>query len=257
MVWMRVVLCGVLALWGVACERSAPAEVAAPVAPVAPRELGAQAPEAAMRDMAEAEAPGVDEGALFAQELRLACDAAKPEQELRRELERRLKSQRALKLFEALWALEPAARSAQLKAAAAEAGGLPCPLADEWGAPSVAQPTGASSSDKGMASKTRAVVKEARVLSKAQVQDVANQHHAETWRCYSVLARDDASLAGRVEMSFEVSPRGAVTHVRVKSSALPAQVGSCLSSVIKRWRFPAPGAKAVGSYSFLFRTMMN
>ena len=63
------------------------------------------------------------------------------------------------------------------------------------------------------------------------------------------------TLSGRIAFDWTVSKTGSVKGVRVRSSTLGSpQVATCISKLIKRWKFPRPkGGEALITFPFLFR----
>jgi hypothetical protein len=80
-------------------------------------------------------------------------------------------------------------------------------------------------------------------LTAAAVLDrIQSTYLAGLQRCYRLGLAQDATLSGRVSISFTVDERGQVTDP--DADGLSSQVESCISEQMTRWRFPAPRDKA-------------
>jgi hypothetical protein len=92
-------------------------------------------------------------------------------------------------------------------------------------------------------------------LSMAEVSRVVNSHTHALQACYERALMGNPSLSGRIAFDWTVQTSGRVKGVRVRSSTLGSpQVASCISNLIKKWKFPRPkGGEVVITYPFLFR----
>lgn len=80
-------------------------------------------------------------------------------------------------------------------------------------------------------------------LTPAAVLDIIQSTYlAGLQRCYRLGLAQDATLSGRVSISFTVDERGRVTDP--DASGLSSQVDSCISDQMTRWRFPVPKDKS-------------
>lgn len=91
-------------------------------------------------------------------------------------------------------------------------------------------------------------------MSKESIRRVIQRHMNEVRFCYEEGLRKQPDLAGRVQVSFMISPSGVVTSATVADSSLHnAQVESCVAQAARRWTFPAPdgGGYVAVRYPFL------
>lgn len=80
-------------------------------------------------------------------------------------------------------------------------------------------------------------------LTAAAVLDrIQSTYLAGLQRCYRLGLAQDATLSGRVSISFTVDERGRVTDP--DADGLSSQVDTCISEQMTRWRFPVPKDKA-------------
>lgn len=90
-------------------------------------------------------------------------------------------------------------------------------------------------------------------LDKDIIRRIVRTHIKEVRYCYDKALRKDSNAAGKVVIDFEISPTGKVTRAEVKSTTLDDKdVGKCIASATKRWKFPKPkgGGKVSVSYPF-------
>jgi hypothetical protein len=84
-------------------------------------------------------------------------------------------------------------------------------------------------------------------FSREAVQQVVEQHRGEIQGCYEAsLAEKNANRrqarAGRVVMSWTITPEGHVRNVEVKKTSLrDRDVTTCMAGAIALWEFPPPG----------------
>lgn len=70
------------------------------------------------------------------------------------------------------------------------------------------------------------------------ISRVVNKHKDAIENCYRKEARLNPNLKGSVEVQFTISPDGKVGQVRIVNSSLRSKkVESCISRIIRRWRF--------------------
>jgi outer membrane biosynthesis protein TonB len=68
--------------------------------------------------------------------------------------------------------------------------------------------------------------------------------------CYERELKNDPGLRGTVEVQFTIGPNGGISNARhVGGTLRNATVGDCVSSLVKRWRFPRP---AVGRVDLIY-----
>jgi outer membrane biosynthesis protein TonB len=108
---------------------------------------------------------------------------------------------------------------------------------------------------RGKVTKMSTGVKVGGSLSRADVLKVINKHFHAVQACYERALMQTPNLSGRIAFDWTVSTSGSVKGVRVRSSTLGnPKVANCISSLIKRWKFPRPkGGEAVITFPFLFR----
>lgn len=94
-------------------------------------------------------------------------------------------------------------------------------------------------------------------LSREVITRVIRSHVGEVRSCYERELARRPGLAGRLTVSFVISPTGAVQIATVSSTTMddPA-VESCVAAAARRWRFPAPegGGVVRVSYPFVFES---
>jgi TonB family protein len=73
--------------------------------------------------------------------------------------------------------------------------------------------------------------------------------------CYEKALKRNPSLAGKITLRFTISAIGKVTAADIDSNSLgDDEVGSCMTTIVKTWRFPAPaGGEVQFSYPFIFQ----
>ncbi len=74
--------------------------------------------------------------------------------------------------------------------------------------------------------------------------------------CYEKALKRNPSLAGKVQLRFTISAIGKVTAAEIDTNTLgDDEVGSCMVTIVKTWRFPAPaGGEVQFSYPFVFQS---
>jgi outer membrane biosynthesis protein TonB len=124
------------------------------------------------------------------------------------------------------------------------------------GAAGPAQPAGPRPSSPGdpLAAEEEAAGGDTR----ASIQRVIRAHLSEIRYCYESELRGAPDLSGRLTVSFDIDPAGAVQDPSIASSTLagPAgdRVGACVLGRLRRWVFPEPadGALHAVTYPFVF-----
>ncbi len=102
---------------------------------------------------------------------------------------------------------------------------------------------------------TKRVVAEGGFLSREEIAKVVNGGAAELQRCYERELLRSSGLEGTITMEWIIGPGGDVTSTRLKGSTLRSEeVASCVSGVVKGWKFPKPtGGSVTVTYPFQFR----
>lgn len=72
--------------------------------------------------------------------------------------------------------------------------------------------------------------------------------------CYEKELKRNSSLAGKIEVEFTIGEGGDVEEARVSSNKMgSAEVGDCIVSRVRRWKFPQPkGGSVTVNYPFIF-----
>jgi len=96
-------------------------------------------------------------------------------------------------------------------------------------------------------------------LSRAEVSRVVNSHIHAIQACYERALMSTPGLSGRVVFDWTVKTNGRVKGVRVRSSTVGSRkVTTCISNLIKKWKFPRPqGGEVTITYPFLFRSVSS
>jgi hypothetical protein len=83
-------------------------------------------------------------------------------------------------------------------------------------------------------------------LDRGEIQKVINAHIHELQGCYERQLIASPNLSGKVTFEWIISPTGAVSVVKIKSSSLSSnEATSCMQAAIRRWMFPAPSGGQV------------
>ena len=96
-------------------------------------------------------------------------------------------------------------------------------------------------------------------LSKEDISRVVNSNIHAVQACYEKALLRNPGLSGRIVFDWTVKSDGRVSGVRVRSSTLGnSDVSSCISTKIKKWKFPRPkGGEVIITYPFLFRSVSS
>lgn len=96
-------------------------------------------------------------------------------------------------------------------------------------------------------------------LSKEDISRVVNSNIHAVQACYEKALLRNPGLSGRIVFDWTVKNDGRVSGVRVRSSTLGnSDVSSCISTKIKKWKFPRPkGGEVIITYPFLFRSVSS
>jgi TonB family protein len=92
-------------------------------------------------------------------------------------------------------------------------------------------------------------------LDKEIIRRIIRRHMNEVRFCYEQGLTRQPSLAGRLVVSFMISPKGQVMSSLMQSATFNApSVSSCVVQAVRRWDFPAPegGGLVQVSYPFQF-----
>ncbi|MDJ0761776.1 MAG: AgmX/PglI C-terminal domain-containing protein [Myxococcota bacterium] len=91
------------------------------------------------------------------------------------------------------------------------------------------------------------------VLSPQEVAKVVNRRLGSIKGCYERALRRDPTLGGKVTVRFTISGSGKVSAARTTLNELTPEVGNCIVSAFKRFRFPQPdGGALTVEYPFMF-----
>jgi hypothetical protein len=89
-------------------------------------------------------------------------------------------------------------------------------------------------------------------LTEKEINDVIQHAKARLTSCYQREVNHDSSLAGTVQVRFEIAANGSVTSARVTSTTVRSEaVSECLTERISFLKFPAKG-RAIVNYPFVF-----
>jgi len=89
-------------------------------------------------------------------------------------------------------------------------------------------------------------------LTEKDIDDVIHAAKGRLTHCFQREVNRDPSLAGTVQVRFEIAADGRVTTARVTASSVKSdEVSDCLTRSIATLRFPAKG-RAVVNYPFVF-----
>lgn len=94
-------------------------------------------------------------------------------------------------------------------------------------------------------------------LDKESISRVVKRHMSEVKFCYESALASNASLAGKIAVTWTIDATGAVASADVAESSLNSEaVERCVLDRIRRWRFPEPrgGGVVVVTYPWVLRT---
>ena len=90
-------------------------------------------------------------------------------------------------------------------------------------------------------------------LSREVIRRVIRRHINEVRFCYEQELNSRPDLEGRVQVSFIISPTGAVQSASVGASTISnARVEGCIVQAVRRWTFPAPDGGGVVGVNYPF-----
>lgn len=90
-------------------------------------------------------------------------------------------------------------------------------------------------------------------LSREVIRRVIRRHINEVRFCYEQELNARPDLEGRVQVSFIISPTGAVQSATIGSSTINnARVEGCVAQAVRRWTFPAPDGGGVVGVNYPF-----
>ncbi len=91
------------------------------------------------------------------------------------------------------------------------------------------------------------------VLNPQEVAKVVNRRLGAIKGCYERALRRDPNLEGKITIRFTIAGSGKVSTARTTLNELTPDVGSCIVSAFKRFRFPQPdGGSLTVEYPFMF-----
>lgn len=92
------------------------------------------------------------------------------------------------------------------------------------------------------------------VLDSRAIASVVSRRKRAIQSCYEKQLKRNPKLAGKVKVQFTINEMGRVGEARVvEDTTGDRQVGVCIVSQIKRWRFPRPdGGSVTVAFPFLF-----
>lgn len=91
-------------------------------------------------------------------------------------------------------------------------------------------------------------------VDKGQVKGIIGQNKDSIYQCYKKSLPDHPGLAGKVLVSITSSANGQVVSAVIKESTIEvAQLKSCMTGAIKKWKFPEPtdGGLVMTTYPFV------
>ena len=94
-------------------------------------------------------------------------------------------------------------------------------------------------------------------LDKELIRRVINAHRAQIRYCYEKELVRTPGIFGKVNVEWVITAEGSVRTSKVKESTLSnKEVGRCVASKIRTWKFPKPkgGGIVIVRYPFVFKT---
>ena len=93
------------------------------------------------------------------------------------------------------------------------------------------------------------------VLSASSIERTVNRRKGALKNCYESELKKDPTLSGKIKVQFTIQPSGRVSVARVIENTMGSQsVARCISSQVKRWRFPKPqGGDVTIAFPFFFK----
>lgn len=80
-------------------------------------------------------------------------------------------------------------------------------------------------------------------LQKPLVSIIARRHQNELRYCYELALRANPAVAGKLALKLTLDGQGSVAAANVSGAVSDPQLGPCLISRAKQWKFPAPLGK--------------
>ncbi|MFT3710509.1 MAG: AgmX/PglI C-terminal domain-containing protein [Archangium sp.] len=78
-------------------------------------------------------------------------------------------------------------------------------------------------------------------LPKDVIADVIRRGQKQVRACYELARKRDARAAGKVAVTFQIGPDGAVFSAEVSDDSVrDERLGACVVDVVKHWQFPRP-----------------
>ncbi len=92
------------------------------------------------------------------------------------------------------------------------------------------------------------------VLDSAAIARVVRRRQGAVKSCYEKQLKKDPKLAGKVKVQFTIEQSGRVGKAKViQNTTGDTAVGRCITSKIRRWRFPKPnGGSVTVAFPFVF-----
>lgn len=90
-------------------------------------------------------------------------------------------------------------------------------------------------------------------LDRSIIERVIRQHRREIRACYEAELQRDPDLEGRIVVSFVIDPSGGVARASIGSSTMNnGGVESCITTRVRRWRFPEPRGGGIVRVNYPF-----
>ncbi|MDP2274742.1 MAG: TonB family protein [Archangium sp.] len=92
-------------------------------------------------------------------------------------------------------------------------------------------------------------------LDKALIREVIQRNRSQIRYCYDKQLLKSPTLAGKVAVTFHISPEGPVSSAEVaQSTVADVELESCIVERVRTWVFPKPkgGGKVIVTYPFMF-----
>ena len=91
-------------------------------------------------------------------------------------------------------------------------------------------------------------------LAKSAIASVVKRRIRSVQSCYERELKKDPNLSGKVTVQFTIGTVGRVTSAKITVNTTKSRsVGTCITGLIGRWRFPKPEGGAVTvAYPFVF-----
>jgi hypothetical protein len=93
-------------------------------------------------------------------------------------------------------------------------------------------------------------------LDEEQVEQIVARNKGQIAYCYELGLQRNSSIKGRVNVHFEIGPKGMVVVSKIASSSIKSSiVEECIANKVKNWKFPKPvgGVQVSVNYPFLLQ----